>query len=41
VIESATELGFGVAVVIDTDGPILEVHPEEDFQIVGARRDAS
>jgi hypothetical protein len=27
-------LSFGGAVVIDTDGPFLEVHPEEDFRIV-------
>ena len=29
-----TQLSFGGAVVIDTDGPFLEVHPEEDFRIV-------
>ena len=27
-------LGFGGAVVIDTDGPFLEVHPEDDFRIL-------
>ncbi|MGE5277380.1 MAG: hypothetical protein ACM3SU_10335 [Acidobacteriota bacterium] len=27
------ELAFGGAVVVDTDGPFLEVHPEEDFRI--------
>jgi hypothetical protein len=26
-------LDFGGAVVVDTDGPFLEVHPEEDFRI--------
>jgi hypothetical protein len=26
-------LTFGGAVVVDTDGPFLEVHPEEDFRI--------
>lgn len=30
------ELAFGGAVVIDTDGPFIEVHPEEDFRIVAA-----
>lgn len=33
-IGPATDLAFGGAVVIDTDGPFLEVHPEEDFRIV-------
>lgn len=28
------ELAFGGAVVVDTDGPFLEVHPEDDFRIV-------
>ncbi len=28
-----TQLAFAGAVVIDTDGPFLEVHPEEDFRI--------
>jgi hypothetical protein len=28
------DLAFGGAVVVDTDGPFLEVHPEDDFQIV-------
>ena len=26
-------LDFGGAVVVDTDGPFLEVHPEDDFHI--------
>jgi hypothetical protein len=26
---------FGGAVVADTDGPFLEIHPEEDFRVVG------
>jgi hypothetical protein len=26
-------LSFGGAVVVDTDGPFLEVHPEEDFAL--------
>ena len=30
------ELDFGGAVVVDTDGPFLEVHPEDDFRIVAA-----
>jgi hypothetical protein len=28
------EIAFGGAVVVDTDGPFLEVHPEEEFQIM-------
>lgn len=31
-----TGLAFGGAVVIDADGPFLEVHPEEDFRILGS-----
>jgi hypothetical protein len=27
-------IAFGGAVVVDTDGPFLEVHPEEEFRIV-------
>lgn len=27
-------LSFGGAVVVDTDGPFLEIHPDQDFQIV-------
>jgi hypothetical protein len=27
------DLAFGGAVVVDTDGPFLEVHPEADFRI--------
>src|SRR5262245_6536743 len=27
-------LAFGGAVVIDSDGPFLEIHPDQDFQIV-------
>ena len=34
---AGTELAFGGAVVVDTDGPFLEVHPEDDFRIVTAR----
>ena len=26
-------LSFGGAVVIDTDGPFLELHPEDDFRL--------
>jgi hypothetical protein len=33
-IGTATELAFAGAAVIDTDGPFLEVHPEENFRIV-------
>ncbi len=33
-ITSTTQLAFGGDVVIDTDGPFLEVHPEEDFRIL-------
>ncbi len=36
-IGSRDELSFGGAVVVDTDGPFLEVHPEEDFRVVGRR----
>ncbi len=32
-------LSFGGAVVIDTDGPFLEVHPEEDFRITATGSD--
>jgi len=28
------DLAFGGAVVVDTDGPFLEIHPEEDFRII-------
>jgi hypothetical protein len=28
------QLAFGGALVVDTDGPFLEVHPEDDFRIV-------
>ena len=28
------EIAFGGAVVVDTDGPFLEVHPEEEFRIM-------
>ena len=31
-IGPATALEFGGAVVIDEDGPFLEVHPDQDFQ---------
>jgi hypothetical protein len=26
---------FGGAIVVDTDGPFLEIHPDEDFQVSG------
>ena len=32
-IGPATDLTFGGPVVIDTDGPFLEVHPDENFRI--------
>ncbi|HSS45321.1 MAG TPA: hypothetical protein VLO07_08275 [Thermoanaerobaculia bacterium] len=35
------ELAFAGAVVVDTDGPFLEVHPEDDFRIVGTRSASS
>ena len=28
------KIAFGGAVVVDTDGPFLEVHPEEEFRIM-------
>jgi len=34
-ITSATDIGFGGPVVIDTDGPFLEVHPDQDFRVLG------
>ena len=34
-IGPATPLGFGGAVVIDEDGPFLEVHPDESFAVTG------
>src|SRR6202011_938279 len=37
-IGPATELAFGGAGVIDTDGPFLEDHPGEDFRIVRSGR---
>ncbi len=30
-------LSFGGPVVVDTDGPFLEVHPEDDFAIASAQ----
>ena len=33
-VTAGMELTFGGAVVVDTDGPFLEVHPEGDFRIV-------
>jgi hypothetical protein len=33
-VTQGMELSFGGAVVVDTDGPFLEVHPEDDFRIV-------
>ena len=35
-IGQGAALAFGGAVVIDTDGPFLEVHPEEDFRVIAA-----
>jgi hypothetical protein len=32
-ITTSVALGFGGPVVIDTDGPFLEVHPDENFRI--------
>lgn len=32
-IGPGTDLSFGGAIVIDTDGPFLEIHPEADFRI--------
>jgi hypothetical protein len=29
---SGARLEFGGAIVVDTDGPFLEVHPDEDFR---------
>ncbi len=33
-IGPATDLEFGGAVVVDEDGPFLEVHPDRDFRVV-------
>ena len=33
-ILEGTIVSFGGAVVIDTDGPFLEIHPEDDFRVV-------
>ena len=33
-VREGMELVFGGAVVVDTDGPFLEVHPEDNFRIV-------
>jgi len=38
-IRAGDSLSFGGAVVIDTDGPFLEVHPEEEFRVVTATAD--
>jgi hypothetical protein len=35
-IGPGTELEFGGAVVIDEDGPFLEVHPDQDFRVVAS-----
>jgi hypothetical protein len=35
-VREGMPLAFGGAVVVDTDGPFLEVHPEDDFRIVAA-----
>ena len=35
------ELAFGGAVVVDTDGPFLEVHPEDDFRVLMTRGGAA
>ena len=35
-ITPQTSLAFGGPVVIDTDGPFLEVHPDDDFRIEAA-----
>jgi len=40
VVEAIT-LDFGGPVVVDTDGPFLEVHPESDFRIAGHGSEAS
>ena len=37
-VVAGTRLAFGGAVVVDTDGPFLEVHPEEDFRVDEERR---
>jgi hypothetical protein len=34
-VVEAMALDFGGPVVVDTDGPFLEVHPEDDFRIAG------
>src|SRR5215831_14150267 len=33
-ITAETDIRFGGPVVIDTDGPFLEVHPDEDFRVL-------
>ena len=35
-IGQGDSLAFGGAVVIDSDGPFLEVHPEDDFRVIAA-----
>lgn len=35
-VRAGMQLAFGGAVVVDTDGPFLEVHPEDDFRILAA-----
>jgi hypothetical protein len=34
-IAAHIEIAFGGPVVIDTDGPFLEVHPDGDFRVLG------
>lgn len=32
-VKEGVRLAFGGALVVDTDGPFLEIHPDEDFEV--------
>ena len=40
-IPAGAALSFGGPVVVDTDGPFLELHPDNDFSEISARATAS
>jgi len=33
-VTSSSQVSFGGVVVVDTDGPFLEVHPDHDFRVI-------
>ena len=40
-VTAGTALSFGGPVVVDTDGPFLEMHPDRDFELVARIRERS